>query len=568
MKQIFSSHPGPGKAVGKLFPVTIALLWSWFFCPVTKAQPYFENTAPSKYRIVFTNKGNTGFSLSEPEKFLSAAALERRQKQSIALDETDLPVNPMYIQKLRDCGARVLNTSKWFNSATIEIYDSSVLEKIAELPFVVRDIAEIRRTGEMKHERVSNTMSFNRYHETNYGPSWLQTSLHNGQLLHQNGFTGNGITVAILDAGFSNVDTLSVFNHLFEKGKILGTRDFVEPGNDVFREATHGMAVLSIIGGYQDEELIGTAPDASFWLLRSEDGRSEFIIEEDNWIAAAEFADSVGAYIINSSLGYSVFNDSTQNHTYEEMDGNTARVSKAADIAASKGMMVIVSAGNQGSMQWKYITAPADADSVLTVGAINRSLTLAPFSSRGPSSDGQIKPDIVALGQGVYVGNTDGSIRQGNGTSFSAPIITGLTACLWQANPGASAQEILSAIIESSDRYLNPDSNYGHGIPDFNLANLILKAKLHELESDRFINAFPNPFYNQLYIYFKEPVSSSVSIRLFDIAGKEIFAKVYPPVPDRNFLVIDSDFDTVQKGVYIIRIESGGISGNSKLIKY
>jgi len=411
-------------------------------------------------------------------------------------------------------------------------------------------------------------MSINSFSEMEYGPSWWQTAIHNGNLLHNNGFTGNGITIAVLDAGFSDVDTLSVFNRLYENGKILGTRDFVKPGNNVYREATHGMSVLSIIGGYQAEGLIGTAPDASFWLLRTEDGGSEYIIEEDNWIAAAEFADSAGADIINTSLGYSVFNDTLQNHSYADMDGNTTRVSRAADLAASKGMMVIVSAGNQGNMEWKYITAPADGDSVLTVGAIDRSRIISSFSSRGPSSDDEVKPNVVALGQGIYVAGIDGSIRQGNGTSFSAPVISGLTACLWQANPGASAGEVFSAICESADRFYHPDYEYGYSVPDFNLAHVLLKAAEHELGSEAPVIAFPNPFYNQLYVFFNNPVSSPVDIRLYDLAGKEVFQKTYPEVPDRKYLVIDSDFDSIQKGVYIIRIRSGAVAGNSKLIKY
>ncbi|HEX2395534.1 MAG TPA: S8 family serine peptidase, partial [Bacteroidales bacterium] len=534
----------------------------------SSAQQIFENTAPSKYRVVFKDKGTSEYSIEEPEKFLSPAALERRRKHGIQVTESDLPVSTYYINTIQDYGVRVLSVSKWFNSITIEVNDSTVLPQIGALTFVDKHVVTAHETYKTKTAVSRNNMSLNLFDQMNYGPSWWQTAVHNGQLLHNNGFTGNGITIALLDAGFSNVDTLPVFNRLFENGRIIGTRDFVQPGNSVYREATHGMSVLSIIGGYQSEGLIGTAPDASFWLLRSEDGGSEYIIEEDNWIAAAEFADSAGADIINTSLGYSVFNDSTQNHTYADMDGNTTRVSKAADIAASKGMIVIVSAGNQGNAKWKYITAPADADSVLTVGAIDRSKTIASFSSRGPSSDGRIKPNVVSIGQGVFVGNIDGSIRQGNGTSFSAPVITGLTACLWQANPEAKAGEIYSAIIESSDRFYNPNSDYGYGVPDFHLANLLLKAKSHSLESDARVTAFPNPFYNQLYIFFKEPVSSSISIKLFDLAGKEVFQKTYAGIPDRNFLVIDSDFDSIQKGIYIIRIQAGGVSGNSKLIKY
>jgi serine protease AprX len=530
------------------------------------AQHFIEKTAPSKYRVIFADK-DFGYSLDDPSEFLSPAAIERRQKLGIPVTENDLPVSPFYISTLQSYGVKVINSSKWFNSVTVLVQDTSVLNDIASLPFVIKNIHAFEE-GHAVNNKNSNTMSVDKFSEFDYGPSWLQTAVHNGHLLHQNGYTGNGITIAVLDAGFSNADTLPVFNRLFENGKILGTRDFVEPGNNVYKEATHGMSVLSIIGGYQTEGLIGTAPDASFWLLRTEDGSTEYIIEEDNWIAGAEFADSAGADIINTSLGYSVFNDSSQNHTYNDMDGNTTRVSRAADIAASKGMLVIVSAGNQGNVQWKYITAPADGDSVLTVGAIDRTSILASFSSRGPSSDGQIKPNIVAFGQGIYVAGADGSVRQGNGTSFSAPVITGLSACLWQANPDMNAQEIFSAIIESADRFYNPDNDYGYGLPDYNLANLLLKAKKQSPEKNAGISAFPNPFYNHLYVFFKEPVSTSINIRLFDLMGKEVFQNTYAEVPERKFLMLESDLERIQRGIYIIRIESGDLSGNFKLIKY
>ncbi len=528
---------------------------------------YFENTAPDKYRVTFTDKNNTGYSIDKPGEFLSPASIERRQKQGIHVTEADLPVNPAYVNQLREYGATVLNVSKWFNSATIEVSDSTILERIASLPFINNQTALKKTTGESP-EFIAQTMEITDFDESDYGNSWLQIAVHNGHYLHRAGFTGEGITIAVLDAGFSNADTLSFFNRLFENDLILGTRDFVEPGNDVYREATHGMSVLSIIGGYSSEELIGTAPDAAFWLLRTEDGRSEYIIEEDNWISAAEFADSAGAYVINTSLGYSVFNDTLQNHVYTDMDGNTTRVSRAADMAAARGMMVIVSAGNQGNSKWKYITAPADGDSILTVGAVDRSGVIATFSSRGPSSDGEVKPNVVSIGQGVYVGNVDGNIRPGNGTSYSAPVITGLTACLWQANPDAKAREIFQAIIESSDRYNNPDYEYGYGLPDFHLANMLLKAKKQTTEPNTRITAFPNPFSDQLFIFFSEAVDSPVNIRLFDIAGKQLFQKTYPALTDRYYLVIENEFTILRKGVYIIRIEAGKLSGNSKLIKY
>ena len=534
------------------------------------SQALFEETAPSRYRIVFTDKLNSPYTTDVPEMFLSFRAIERRLKQIIPVTQNDLPVNPAYLDSLREAGGQIIHSSKWFNSATIRVTEESVLERISKLTFVAEYVPDAPNLTISKAPGLtaSNTQSVNGITEMDYGGSWFQTAMHKGQLLHNNGYTGKNMVIAIIDAGFAHADTLSAFNNLFERGQIIGTRDFVEPGNNVYGESSHGMSVLSIIGGYRSGELIGTAPDASFWLLRSEDGNSEYIIEEDNWIAAAEFADSAGADIINTSLGYSEFNDSSQNHTYTDMDGNTTRVSRAADIAASKGILVVTSAGNQGNVDWKYITAPADADSVLTIGAVDRLLNVTAFSSRGPSSDGQVKPNVMALGAGVFVAGLDGSIRQGNGTSFSSPVITGLSACLWQANPEATMMEIYNAICESADRYYNPDSAYGYGIPDFNLANILLKAAREGNQSNASVMAFPNPFYNQLYIFFETPVNSPVDITLFDLAGKEVFRKNYPAVYERKHLIVESDFDHIQKGVYIIRIVAKPLSGNAKLVKY
>ena len=372
-------------------------LVTWvFLCltyPPVFAQVTFEQTAPAKYRIEFTDKNNTPYSLNAPDAFLSAKALERRNKQEIPLTFNDLPVTPAYLDSLTASGARVLTVSKWFNAATIQVFDDLALQKIATLTFVKKNYALKSSGGKSPNEPEgqSGIQAIEASSDLNYGPSWWQTAIHNGHLLHNKGYTGRNITIAVIDGGFYHVNELPAFERLRENGQILGNRDFVDAAADVYAENSHGMSVLSIIGGYIPGELVGTAPDASFWLLRSEDVSSEYKIEEDNWIAAAEFADSVGADIINTSLGYARFDDPLQNHTYAEMDGNTTRISRAADLAASKGMLVVVSAGNQGNIAWKYITAPADADSVLTIGAIDQTGLVAEFSSRGPSSDGQGK---------------------------------------------------------------------------------------------------------------------------------------------------------------------------------
>ena len=455
------------------------------------------------------------------------------------------------------------------NTATIQVSDSLILNRISEFGFVRKNTTALNSQSYHTRKKASSgTKQAPSSASLEYGASWLQTAIHNGQYMHKHGFTGKGITIAVLDAGFSAVDQLPVFDNLWENGRILGTRSFVNPGESVFSQSTHGMSVLCVIGGFLPGELVGSAPDASFWLIRSENAFSEYIIEEDNWIAAAEFADSAGADIINTSLGYSEFDYWNQNHLYSDMDGNTTRISRAADIAASKGMLVVVSAGNEGNSAWKYITAPADADSVLTVGAVDPYLDVAEFSSRGPSSDNQVKPDVMAIGKGIYVASPDETIRPGNGTSFSAPLITGLAACLWQANRESSAMEIRQAICESADRYNQPDDEFGFGIPDFNLANVLLQLEQENSPVDKVVTLFPNPFNSLLYVVFRNNTSAPVDISLYDISGKEMIHTLYPQVEGRNYVKLEGELAGLPRGAYIIRIRSGELSENCKLFKF
>ncbi len=572
MKLIFLGRPqnranGTHEAIGRATACWFIVIFS-----LTRlaAQEALEITAPYRYRISFSDKFHSPYTIENPSEFLSQKALERRQKQGIPVIDNDLPVSQIYIDSLEIAGASVIHTSKWLNAATIRVTDSLVLKKIAGFSFVkknetlqmpLKKVFSLTKMPSGTKEALSPT-------SLEYGASWLQTAVHNGQYMHHHGYTGKGITVAVLDAGFSGVDQLSVFDNLRKNGQILGTRSFVKPGESVFGQSTHGMSVLSVIGGYIPGELIGSAPDASFWLLRTENAFSEYIIEEDNWIAAAEFADSIGADIISTSLGYSEFDYDFQNHDYSDMDGNTTRISMAADIAASKGMLVVVSAGNEGYSAWKYITAPGDADSVLTVGAVDPYLNVADFSSRGPSSDNQVKPEVMAIGKGIYVASPDETIRPGNGTSYSAPLITGLAACLWQANREASAMEIRQAICKSADRFYRPDEDYGYGIPDFNLANVLLQMEQVDSPVDKVVTVFPNPFQNLLYVVFRYSTNEPVDISLYDISGKEMMRTLYPQVDGRNYVKLEDELAGLPRGAYIIRLRSGELSENCKLFKF
>jgi serine protease AprX len=566
---LFRKGNSPSPAFSSLLRCLLVLpvVLTWTLSGL-KAQQAFEETAPSYYRIEFTNKNNNPFTIDNPGEFLSVKALERRNRQGISVKENDLPVTPAYLDSLVATGANILNVSKWFNAATVHVSHDSILNAIARLTFVKKTQQKKVPNPTLFPGNQSGIKQETAPPELDYGPSWWQTAIHQGQILHNAGYRGKGMTIAVIDAGFYAVDELPAFDNLWNNSRILVTRDFVEPGSDLFLGHSHGMVVLSIIGGYLPGELIGTAPEASFILLRSEDADSEFIIEEDNWITAVEYADSSGADIINTSLGYTLFDDPRQDHIYADMDGNTTRISRAADMAASKGMLVVISAGNEGNSAWRHIGAPADADSVLAIGAIDATSYVAGFSSRGPSADGDVKPDVMAIGKGTYMAGIGGGIVQGNGTSLSAPVITGLAACLWQTSPGSSAMEVLASIRESADRYQQPGEDYGYGIPDFNLASVLLKVGQDDQTYTEPITAFPNPFSDYLYVIFQTPVDGALEISLIDLAGKEIMRSTVPPLPGRDYLKLEGAFSRVPSGAYLLKIHSGTLHGFAKLIRY
>ncbi len=539
-----------------------------FLCFVIVVAEAFSQTYLYSYWIQFTDKDNNPYSLDRPEEFLSERAIQRRLRQNIPYSFNDLPVTPAYIDSIKALGIPVHNISKWFNAMTTGYINPELLEQIYSLPFVVQPF--INEPQQIIHGISSRTAmeTIENYSwDSYYGVSGEQIRIHNGHFLHQQGYTGRGIHIALLDAGFLGVDVIPGFYDLWNEDRIPGTRDFVNRNSNIFREHAHGMHVLSVIAGKIPYQFVGTAPDASFWLLRSEDADTEYLIEEDNWVSAAEFANSAGVDIINSSLGYSVFDDPSQNHTYEDMDGNSTRISIAADIAASKGILVISSAGNQGGKDWKYITAPADADSVLAIGAVDTLGIIATFSSRGPSYDGRIKPNVCAIGNGTYIIRYNGSLGIGAGTSLSAPVITGLAACLWQANPDATNMEIFSAIQESSHKFLAPDTIYGYGIPDFNLANIILKNKYHSSPSVPVsLQVFPNPFSENINVLFYSGSPGTVYITIYDVAGKIAREERFDLNDMYNELSI-GNLSGLSSGIYFIKIQSENSSSVQKLVK-
>ena len=437
----------------------VLLVFALNICLGTFAQFTPEDTL--KYRISLKDKAATDYSLQKPEMYLSKKSIERRKRQGLEIDSTDLPVCKKYVDAIRKKGVHVLVTGKWDNFVTVSCNDSMLIAEIAGLPFVRSTERVWRGVAKRASERDS---LINKPLRTDslYGPAITQIKMSHADRLHEAGFKGQGMTIAVIDAGFHNVDKIEAMKNI----NILGTRDFVNPEADIYAESSHGMSVLSCMAMNQPNVMIGTAPEASYWLLRSEDEYSENLVEQDYWAAAIEFADSVGVDLVNTSLGYYSFDDPTKNYRYRDLNGHYALMSREVAKAADKGIVVVCSAGNSGSGSWKKITPPGDAENVITVGAVNKYGVLAPFSSVGNTADGRVKPDVVAVGLGSDVMGTDGNLRHANGTSFSSPIMCGMVACLWQACPELTAKEIIELVRRSGDRAVFPDNIYGYGIPD------------------------------------------------------------------------------------------------------
>lgn len=544
----------------------------------------FSQVAPDKYYIQFTDKNNSPYSIDNPSEFLTQRAIDRRIKYGIPVTKQDIPVNPSYIQGVSETGAIILNPTKWLNGVTIYTDNPVILEEIESLPYVA-DIKKVASAGirdnhdksffknewyDQNNVLVNATNYSKSTMEYDYGYSLNQILMLNGISLHNQGYMGQGMVIAVLDAGFRGTDTHIAFDSLRANSQILGTRDFVDNSETVYDYHGHGTAVLSTMAGFVEGELIGTAPKADYWLLRSEEANQsgiENIIEEYNWVSAAEFADSVGADIINSSLGYSTFDDPSQDHTYEDMDGNTTPITIGADIAAGKGMLVVNSAGNSGGSSWYYITAPADGDSVYTIGAVMPDSIIAGFSSHGPTYDGRIKPDVVAQGAPAYVGIESGYFTFGSGTSFSSPIIAGMSACLWQAHPPCENMELIDALKLNASKYNNPDNSYGWGIPDFGNANLWLS--MNENDSDfTSLKLFPNPLIDgTIYIVTGQEIASVIKINIFDRIGNLIKSYDQDNFSDNgNYIRIDG-LDKFSPGVYIISLIGKEKEISTKFIK-
>ncbi|WP_298498426.1 S8 family serine peptidase [uncultured Algibacter sp.] len=512
--------------------------------------------------VYLADKQNVTTSLANPITILSQEAIDRKNTHGIPIDERDVPVNESYIAQIKNTtGISVLAKSKWFNALHVRGLQTTI-QGLSSLAFVsyidFADKSLNSKNSETKNKKNKLFKLEGTFTNFNYGNASNQIEMIKGDKLHLADFTGTGMTVAVLDAGFPNVNTMSSFERLRNAGNILGSYDFVNRDVDVYTGTTsnHGTLVLSDMAGYVENQFVGTAPDASYYLFITEDAPNENPVEESYWVEAAERADSLGVDVINTSLGYTTFDNPNYNYSKFDLDGYTAYITKGANIAFEKGLLLITSAGNSGN---GGVGAPADSPNVLSIGAVNASGNYASFSSIGSSFQPTQKPDVVAQGQASYVITENDVIATANGTSFSSPILAGGIICLWQALPNKTNGEIMQLVRESASQYNSPDYFLGYGIPNLELA--LNSTLLVKSESSDDINIYPNPVKDKLYIKLPSD-NGTTTLRIYNILGKEI----------NNYTILKNNQNAIYvhdipKGIYIVKLQHNTISKTLKLIK-
>ena len=532
----------------------------------------FSLQAQDRYMVFLSDKDNVPYTLDNPEAFLSSESIERRNQQNIPVDSSDLPIDPRYVVQLAQTGAQVFYTSRWFNAVLLAASDE-VLPLVKDLDFVtgVELVRPDRKGGRQKGGSA--------YEEAPGRPdaAWQENQLLNmlqNEMLgidrmHEAGYTGEGYRVAVFDGGFKGVDTVSFFQHLFEGNQMIPGYDFVGNSENVYRYGEHGTQALSCIAAYEPGVLEAGAYDADIMLCVTEESGSEYRIEEYNWLFAAEMADSAGIDIISTSLGYTTFDDDSMNYNYEDLNGKTAAITRAVNFATSKGIVCVISAGNEGSQNWRFISPPADASFVLSVGAVSSSGERVSFSSWGPTSDGRLKPDVSALGLQTVVVNADGNVGRSSGTSFSAPLIAGLTAGVWEALPELSNVDIIERIKLAGNQALAPDNALGYGIPNFSavIASDDILTPLEEDKIHEHYRVYPNPLENgPLFIESKtQSFAEPVEVYVYSMTGQLMMQQRYPFSSDPTIAL---DISPLTPGVYVMHILSNTESDTVKVIKF
>lgn len=539
----------------------IASLISFLFLAIV------VNAQQGYYSISFKDKACSE-TLSASD-FLSQKALNRRAKSNINISWDDYPLCNNYVAEvIKNSGVELKNKLKWTNEITIAVTNDNSISKIKSLPFV-KSIQFICKFPSPNRSTISKDKLEEGSFTPDYGKSKTQLEMISMNDLQRKGFLGKGMLIAVFDAGFRRVDTMQNFQSLWKNKQIVGQRDFVGNLDSVFYGSNHGMSVLSTMAINLDGEMIGSAPSANYYLMLTEDSKSETLIEEYNWAEAAELADSIGADVINSSLGYTVFDDTTTSHTYADLDGNTTVITRAANRAFEKGILVVNSAGNSGNRPWYYIGAPADGYGVFSIGAVDGSESLADFSSHGPTSKGVTKPDVCAMGSKVFVVNAKSEVDVSFGTSFSGPIIAGSAACLWQSHPELTNKELMDIIRKSAHLYKTPNNDYGYGIPNFNEAlNIAYESHFAEDNDKGLIGDFliyPNPTNNDTKIEFvNEKETANSTIEIYNSSGSLVILNNFLSRQGHNYINVDCS--GLLAGVYIVRLNIGGSISRKNLV--
>lgn len=532
---------------------------------------HFQAFSQNQYLVLFKDKANSPYSISRPKEFLSDRSIKRRTTQNIAVTERDLPPNPNYLTEIAKTGAKVLYKSRWLNGALIQT-DAVTLDKVLKLAFVrgLEGKGDIRNTRQNADNQVFVTKDkFGTEGITDNGLSQTQLAMLGADKMHQKGFHGEGMLIGVLDSGFSNANQLTFFKDLFNEKRVISTWDFVDNETNVYNDHSHGTNVLSCMAAFEDSKIVGTAYKANYLLLRTEDVFSETKREEANWLFGAEMADSVGVDVINTSLGYNIFDNPAQDYKYSDMNGDRALATRAADWAAQTGILVVASAGNEGASAWKYIGTPADADSIIAVGAVASTRNIASFSSYGPSADGRIKPELSAQGANTVVGIPNNTVGTSSGTSFSSPLMAGFVASFWQAFPKLTNMQVREYLIRSASQYDSPDTRVGYGIPNFDKAYEIaeLEVLIAELKkSGQEVAVFPNPFTDPqgLKVWvLKDDAGQNFEFSLVDITGKP----VWNLSSKEKKITLPIFKDDLTQAVYILKVSSENLSFSTKIVK-
>lgn len=515
--------------------------------------------------VFFADKEDVATSIANPITIMTQEAIDRKTLQGTVIDERDVPVNEDYISQIKAApGITVHAKSKWMNSAYIrgsqtEIEDLLNLSFVTDVEFMDKSLNFGPTTGNVPDKfAIENQPSRIIY---NYGAATNQTEMLEAQYLHEQDFTGEGMIVAVMDSGFPNVLTNPAFSHLVSNGKLLGTYDFALRQTNVDGTGSHGARTFSDIGAFIQDQFVGTAPEASFYLFRTEYGPTENPVEEAWWVEALERADSLGVDVVNTSLGYRGYDNPAYDHTYEDLDGETTIGARGGNHAFDKGMILVTSAGNGGTSSFPTVGTPGDSRGILTIGAVNGAGNYASFSSIGPTVDGRVKPDVMAQGASSAIVDSDGNVTTGSGTSFSSPIMAGAVASLWQARPEVPNGHVMQVIRESAHLFNNPTDQMGYGIPNFQDAYdaLLVLGLEDQLLSEQFA-LYPNPVSTKVNISFPQTIERA-EINIYNVLGKLVLSKQISALDNAV------DVSNLTSGMYIASIASNNKTNSFKLIK-